>query len=147
MGGPITKKVDWLKTLGLLPQNWVCLWLDVEPINTTKSKRKRRKDLLLAARKENITDLSQSRVSLNSKMRMISAKSTPIFMKGVEQRRGQRPTASKLSLIEVKKVIVIIPSSTRLRALLPAKPRDTLLRLLYISLEEKLYPLYHSLLV
>ena len=42
--------------------------MDVEPKDTTKPKTGRRKDLLLATSKEeNMGDLSQSSVSLNSK--------------------------------------------------------------------------------
>ena len=43
--------------------------MDVEPKDTAKPKIERRKDLLLlAASKENTGDLSQSSVSLNSKL-------------------------------------------------------------------------------
>ena len=46
------KEVDWLKTLGLLPENWICLLVDGEPLDTTKPKIRRRKYLLsLAASK------------------------------------------------------------------------------------------------
>ena len=52
----------------LLLENWVGLWVGVQPTNTTKPKIRRRKDLLLlAASKENTWDLSQSSVSQNSK--------------------------------------------------------------------------------
>ena len=51
----------------MLPKNWVPLLVGVEPKDTTKPKIGRRKDLLLAVRKENTGDLSQSSVSLNSK--------------------------------------------------------------------------------
>ena len=40
----------------------------VELKETTKSKIRRRKDLLLAASKENIRDLSQNSISPNSKI-------------------------------------------------------------------------------
>ena len=49
----------------VLPKNWVCLLVDVEPKDTTKPEIKRRKDLLLAANKENTGDPSQSSVSPN----------------------------------------------------------------------------------
>ena len=49
-------------------KNWVDLLVGVEPKDTTKPKSRRRKDLLLAASKENTGDLSQSRVSWNSKI-------------------------------------------------------------------------------
>ena len=39
--------------LVLLPENWVCLLVGVEPKDTTKPKIRRRKELLLAACKEN----------------------------------------------------------------------------------------------
>ena len=45
--------------------------MDVEPIDTTKPKIGRRKDLLLAACKENTGALSQSSVSPNSKIREV----------------------------------------------------------------------------
>ena len=51
----------------VLPENWVLLLVGVEPKDTTKPKIWRRKDLLLAASKENTGDLSQSSVPLNSK--------------------------------------------------------------------------------
>ena len=53
----------------LLPKIWVHLLLGVEPTDTNKPKIERRKDLLLAASKENTGDLSQSSVSPNSKFR------------------------------------------------------------------------------
>ena len=37
----------------MLSENWVYLLVGVEPIDTTKPKSRRGKDLLLAARKEN----------------------------------------------------------------------------------------------
>ena len=50
--------------MGLLPGNWVHLFVGVEPIDITNRKIRRRKDLLLlAANKENTGDLSQSRKS------------------------------------------------------------------------------------
>ena len=55
------------KIKGVLPENRVCLLVDVEPKDTIKPKS-RRKDLLLAANKENTGDLSQSCVSPNSKI-------------------------------------------------------------------------------
>ena len=51
----------------MLPKNWVCLLVGVEPKDTTKPKIGRRKDLLLAASKGNTGDPSQSSVSPNSK--------------------------------------------------------------------------------
>ena len=55
--------------LGILPPNWVCLLMGVKPIDTTKPKIGRRRDLLLlAASKENTGDLSQSSGSRNSKI-------------------------------------------------------------------------------
>ena len=51
-----------------LLKNWVYLLVRVEPKDTTKSKVGRRKDLLLAASKENTRDLSQISVSPNSKI-------------------------------------------------------------------------------
>ena len=47
--------------------HWVGLLVGTEPKDTTKPKSGRRKDLLLAARKEITGDLSQSSVFLNSK--------------------------------------------------------------------------------
>ena len=48
------KEVDWLKTLGLLSENWICLLVDVKPLYATKLKiRKRKYLLLLAASNEN----------------------------------------------------------------------------------------------
>ena len=52
----------------MLPENWVRLLVGVEPKDTTKAESGRRKDLLLAASKENTRDLSQSSVSPNSKV-------------------------------------------------------------------------------
>ena len=49
-------------------QKTVDLLVGVKPTDTTKPKIRRRKDLLLAASKENTGDLSQSSVSLNSKI-------------------------------------------------------------------------------
>ena len=51
----------------VFPENWVHLLVGVEPIDTTKPKMGRRKDLLLATSKENTGDLSQSSVCPNSK--------------------------------------------------------------------------------
>ena len=48
----------------LLPENWVCLLVGDEPIETTRPQLRRRKDLLLLeASKENTGDLSQSSVT------------------------------------------------------------------------------------
>ena len=47
--------------------HWVGLLVGTEQKDTTKPKSGRRKDLLLAARKEITGDLSQSSVFLNSK--------------------------------------------------------------------------------
>ena len=52
--------------LPMVPQNWVHLFVGVEPKDATKPKNGRRKDLLLAASKENTRDLSQSSVSLKT---------------------------------------------------------------------------------
>lgn len=47
--------------MDIVTKNWVQLLVGVEPINTTKPKTERRKDLLLlAASKENTGHLSQS---------------------------------------------------------------------------------------
>ena len=54
--------------VGLLPENWVRLLVGVEPKDTTKPKSGGRKDLLLAASKENTEDLSQISVSPRSKI-------------------------------------------------------------------------------
>lgn len=57
-----------LVLLEMLPENWVCLFLGVEPIDTIKPKKGKRRDLLLlAANKKKPGDISQSRASLNSK--------------------------------------------------------------------------------
>ena len=48
--------------------NCVCLLVGDEPKETTKVKMRRRKDLFLAASKENTRDLSQSSISLNCTM-------------------------------------------------------------------------------
>ena len=50
----------------MLSENWVCLKVD----DTTRPKNGRRKDLLLlAASKKNTRDLSQSSISLTTKLR------------------------------------------------------------------------------
>ena len=54
--------------MGLLLKTWVSLLVGVEPKDTTKPKIRRRKDLLLAASKENTGNLSQGNVFLNSKI-------------------------------------------------------------------------------
>ena len=59
---------ETLSTVIMLPKNWVHLLVVIKPIDTTKPKIRRRKDLLLAASKQNTRDLSRSRVSLNSKI-------------------------------------------------------------------------------
>lgn len=51
--------------------NWVCLLVGDEPKDTTKVKMRRRKDLFLAASKENTRDLSQSSISPNCTMRKV----------------------------------------------------------------------------
>lgn len=57
-----------LVLLEMLPENWVCLFLGVEPIDTIKPKKGKRRDLLLlAANKKKPGDISQSRASLHSK--------------------------------------------------------------------------------
>ena len=63
----------WLKRVRGAKQgvtkNWVHLLMGIKPKDTTKPKIRRRKDLLLSvANMENIRDLSQSSVSLNSKI-------------------------------------------------------------------------------
>ena len=55
------------KSLVLL-ENWIFLLVDVKLKDTTKPKSRRRKDLFLAASKENTRDLSQSSISLNCTM-------------------------------------------------------------------------------
>ena len=51
----------------LLTENWTCLLVGIEPKDRTKPKS-RRKDLFLAASKEDNRDISQSGVSPNSKV-------------------------------------------------------------------------------
>ena len=51
----------------MLLENWVRLLVGVKPKGTTKPKSGRKKDLLLAASKENTEDLAQSSVFPNSK--------------------------------------------------------------------------------
>ena len=49
-----------------VPENWVHLLMGIKPLDTTKPKNRRRKDLLLfAASKWNPGDLSQRSVSPN----------------------------------------------------------------------------------
>ena len=55
------------KIKGVLPENRVCLLVDVEPKDTIKPKS-RRKDLLLATSKENTWNLSQRSVFPDSKL-------------------------------------------------------------------------------
>ena len=50
------------------PKNWAHFFVGVKIKDTTKSKIRRRKGLFLAASKENSRELSQSSVSLNSKI-------------------------------------------------------------------------------
>ena len=52
----------------MLPRNWVRLLVGIELKDTTESKIGRRKDLVLAASKENIANVSQSSVSPNSRI-------------------------------------------------------------------------------
>lgn len=52
--------------------------VDIESKDTTKPKSRRKKNLVLAASKENTRDFPQSTVSLNSKI----AKGTCIFNEG-----------------------------------------------------------------
>ena len=52
----------------VLPENGVSFLRGVEPKDTSKPKIRRRRDLLLAAGVENTGNLSQSSVSLNSKI-------------------------------------------------------------------------------
>ena len=68
----------------LSPKNSICFLVGIEPNDTTKTKSVRRKDLLLPASKENTRDLSQNNISLKSKIREVSAKSTFVFLKGLE---------------------------------------------------------------
>jgi len=42
----------------LFPENWVCLLVGIEPKDPAVPKSQRRRDLLLAASKENTRDLS-----------------------------------------------------------------------------------------
>ena len=44
----------------MLPENWVCLLVGVEPKDITQPKTGRRRDLLLAASKENTRDLAKT---------------------------------------------------------------------------------------
>ena len=69
MPGLLSQKV----LVKLLPKNWVLLLVGVEPKDVTKSKSRRRKDLFLAASRENTRDLSQSSASPNSKTGEISS--------------------------------------------------------------------------
>ena len=64
---PVSLPAPFLLLL-VLPENWICLLVGVEPKDTTKPKIRRRKDLPLAASNENMGDLSQSSVALNSKI-------------------------------------------------------------------------------
>lgn len=50
----------------LFPENWVRLLVGVKKKDPAMPKSQRRRDLLLAASKENSKDLSQRSVSLNS---------------------------------------------------------------------------------
>ena len=50
----------------LFPENWVCLLVGIEPKDPAMPNSQRRRDLLLAANKENTRDLSQRSVSLSS---------------------------------------------------------------------------------
>ena len=60
----------------LLSENWVHLFVGVEPIDTTNPKLRLMKDLLfLSVSKENNRDLSQNSVSTNSKIGKLQAKS------------------------------------------------------------------------
>lgn len=52
----------------MLPRYWVRLLVGIELKDTTESKIGRRKDLVLAASKENIANVSQSSVSPNSRI-------------------------------------------------------------------------------
>ena len=52
----------------MLPENWVYLLVSVEPKDITKPKIRKRKTLLLAPRRENTGELSQSPVSPNYKI-------------------------------------------------------------------------------
>ena len=58
------------KQEGLSPRDpWVCLLVGVEPIDTAKPKIRRRKEMLfLVVSKESMGNLSQSSVSLDSKI-------------------------------------------------------------------------------
>ena len=65
---PSTQNIGY--KLNLLPENWVLhLLVGVEPKDTTEPKICRKKDLILfVASRENSEDLSQSNVSLNSRL-------------------------------------------------------------------------------
>ena len=80
----------------MLPENWVCLLVSVEPIDTTKPKLGRRKDSLLVESKENTRDLPQSSFSLNSfKLRVLAYSGW-----GLEQRRIQHRTGAKVNRVQ-----------------------------------------------
>ena len=76
------------------------------PIDTTKPKIGRRKDLLLLAANKNTGDLFQSNDSLNSELGKSQAWGTCIFMRGLEQRRIQHRTGAKVdraqALVDLK---------------------------------------------
>ena len=67
----------------MLPKNWVCLLVGVEPKDISKPKFGRGKDLLLAASMEDTRDLFQSSVSPRAKLGKFEAKGMCIFMKGL----------------------------------------------------------------
>ena len=86
-------------TAVLLPENWVRFLVGVELKDTAKPKSGRRKDLLLAASKNN-RYLSQSSVSPTAKLGKSEAEGICIFMKGLEQRRIQHRIGTKVDRVQ-----------------------------------------------
>ena len=104
-------KVGSLETKSdLLPEDWVCFLVAVEPKRTTKPKTRGRNDLLLSASKENTRDLSQSSVSLGwqhwgcfkPRIHAFSWRSLSRGKFSIEFR--QRSTQSKLQLTDIMRV-------------------------------------------
>ena len=58
----------------MLPENWVHLSVGVKPKDTNEPEVRRRKSLLLVASKVNTRNLSQSSISLNSKIGEVLSK-------------------------------------------------------------------------
>ena len=84
------------------PENWVRLLVGVGPKDTIKPKIRRRKDLLLlAARKQNTGDLSQSSVSQTAKLGRFKLRVHAYsFMKGFEQSRIQHRVGAKVGRVQ-----------------------------------------------